>query len=105
MNRHYETIGAYLRLSGAWVRHEVPRKLRNPAFLGITYGVIGFLTFGHVAAANYGADKYEYEQCDHKRQSSEIGGLCWQPNPATAAIAGVGAGIFWPLYLSWELQQ
>lgn len=107
-----ETLGAYMRLTAAWLRHyasplSLLRGLWRPATLGVAYVVIGFVTFGHVASANYRADQHEYEECDRNRRVNEGNSYnsCWQPDAVIDAGKGVGAGVFWPLYLSWELQQ
>jgi hypothetical protein len=101
-SRFYETIGAYTRLSGAWVRHRALPELKEPRTYGLAYLAIGFFMFGHVAAARYHAEQQDYASCRAKADAYTI---CWSPDVVLPVAAGLGAGFFWPLYLSWEIQQ
>lgn len=107
MSSYYETIGAYTRLSAKWLRHRALPEFWHPRTIGLGYLAIAFVTFGHVAAVNYRADKYEYEQCDRHRKANDDASYdrCEQPLALEDALYGAGAGAFWPLYLSWELQS
>lgn len=112
MNDRYERIGAAFIAAMAWLRRNgspkaLLRHLWQPRTFAVAYAVIGLLTFGHVAAENYRAEQYEYEACDRSRTANDRHSYnsCWRPNSGFIALHGVAAGSFWPLYLSWELQQ
>lgn len=70
-------------------------------FLGAIYLVIGIFSFGHSAAGTYNREQAEYQKC----RAATKAGFCMNMASVDAVINGIGAGIFWPLYLSWESQS
>lgn len=70
-------------------------KRQNITIGAIGYALIGLIAFGHCAAG-----RKELE-----RQCLEIPAHAPDQCGKAAPIAGLFAGVLWPLYLSWELQS
>lgn len=62
------------------------------ATIACAYVAIGILTFGHVAAAP--------RHCADAHSDTLI-----QCRSIHHVLAGLGAGVMWPLYWSWEVQS
>lgn len=90
-----------------WLRPMVPSWSLHPATFAALYAVIGLGTFGHVAADNWRADQYDYAQCDRVRTANPASAYnyCRRPDAFSAGMSGMAAGLGWPLYLSWKVQQ
>lgn len=58
------------------------------------YIAVGIVTFGHGAAH---ADR-EYAECEARPAPPKETRFCENVGP----VAGMGAGLLWPLYWSWE---
>jgi hypothetical protein len=70
------------------------------------YAVIGLLVFGLAASTNRRAAWAQYSVCQSVELNALERGLaverrCEAPLGPDAGLAGLIAGIFWPLYLSW----
>lgn len=110
-NSFDQRLGDAAYRAGEWLKRGAPRALKgrlfHPATLTVAYIAIGLCAFGHVAADNWRADQYEYEQCDRNRQANPATAYnsCDRPDAMLLAIRGLAAGVAWPLYLSWEAQQ
>lgn len=70
--------------------------MRIKMVLVAAYALVGVATFGHCAGQIYRQDQAEYAACRAKPDA-----VCFR-TPELAPVSGVVAGVFWPLYWSWE---
>lgn len=70
--------------------------------LGWAYLAIGVATFGHAAAHADAYNEANAAECQARADSlRELGDRC-RALVTPATISGLGGGIAWPLYWSWE---
>lgn len=70
----------------------------------VAYGAMAIITYGHSASRFYRAETAGYEACQAERKAGKAH-HCYDGRSEEAATIGIIAGMLWPLYWSWELQQ
>jgi hypothetical protein len=93
-------MGASLRDRASRAAHRAAARLGHPATIACAYALIGVGTFGHAASEFYRSAQPEYQRCQANPKCVPL------TVPAEPSVyVGLLAGMLWPLYWSWELQQ
>lgn len=67
--------------------------------IGLAYGLVAVVTFGHAAAAGDRASAADLARCRANRNNVCV------PDPVQGPLGGLLAAALWSLYWSWEAQS